>query len=922
LAAGLLTATLVTWAAVEARPESKERPRADRHGDALPEGALARLGTLNWRHGSPLTYLAFLPDGKGVLTASQDSILRLWDRDSGKEIRRFGKTPGDANAPGQAQMMGRFYGVGSTSVALSPDGKTLAVTNGASIQLWEVATGKELPGLKGPQNGVFTITFSPDSKTLAGRGGDQVIYLWDTSTAKEIRQIKNKPPENRPGVVFINVWGGSSPSLAFSPDGKTLASGETEFEQRKVSASIKLSEVETGKEIRRIPCEQNNVSGVAYSPDGKVLAYANGTLIRLCEPTSGKEIRQLKAAPGTSVLVFAPDSKTLASRGPGSDTISLWEVETGKEVRQLGEQSEIANANLQVQFGFGGMGGSGRDLAFSPDGKILAAGRKHSVCFYETATGKEVAQDKGHRGPITAVLLAADGKTALSAGSDNLICRWNAATGKELNSFQAPAGTTCVALAADGRTVALGNRDNTVRLHETASGKELHKLSGHPGGVLALAFSPDGKTLASRGSDHTIRLADVATAKELKQIVLQPGGNPGGRPGGVVVNMGGQFGVQGAILAFSPDGKMLVTPGVGGGPNAWAPQANPAPLNPGPGAGNALKIYDVSTAKEIRKIDLPANRGVSNFAFSPDGRSLAAENTDKTITVYEVASGKERLQLGTAPKGPQQVMGAQGGVMLVGTGFGFGAPAGGPTVAFTPDGGKLVARNGSQVRVWDVVAGKELKQFPGHQGEVTTLGLARDGQTVASGSKDTTVLLWDISDLKVAPRSPVEVSTQQVETLWSELNSTDGTRAFKTIQALLSSPKQVAAFLKGQLKPVVPVEQKVIDKLIVDLESEDFAVRTKALEELEKLGELAVPSLNRVLAKDPPLETRKRAEELVGKLTGILLSGEQLRLVRAVEVLEQVGTPEARQVLEALVGGAPGALPTREARTALTRMTK
>jgi hypothetical protein len=173
--------------------------------------------------------------------------------------------------------------------------------------------------------------------------------------------------------------------------------------------------------------------------------------------------------------------------------------------------------------------------------------------------------------------------------------------------------------------------------------------------------------------------------------------------------------------------------------------------------------------------------------------------------------------------------------------------------------------------------------------------------------------------LKVAPRSSVELSAQDVEARWADLLSEDGSKAFKSIQALASAPKS-ASFLKGQLKPVTPVQQKVLDRLIADLESENFAVRNKALEDLEKLGELVVPALQKVLAGDPPLETRKRAEELLEKLTGGLLSGEQLRLVRAVEALEQLGTPEARQVLETLAQGAPGALPTREAREALARL--
>src|SRR5262249_34452506 len=157
--------------------------------------------------------------------------LRLWDRETGKEIRRFGKPPGDPNTVGQrpdgadaaarlaaaqAMMRASVYGLGNSGVALSPDGKKLAALVAGNLQVWEVATGKELHTIKGPPNGTSVLAFAPDRKTLAGRGFDQTIYLWDTETGKELRQIKNKPKENAGGVVFVNVGGGSA-SLAFSP---------------------------------------------------------------------------------------------------------------------------------------------------------------------------------------------------------------------------------------------------------------------------------------------------------------------------------------------------------------------------------------------------------------------------------------------------------------------------------------------------------------------------------------------------------------------------------------------------------------------------------------------------------------------------------------------------------------------------------
>src|SRR5262249_2011586 len=151
---------------------------------------------------------------------------------------------------------------------------------------------------------------------------------------------------------------------------------------------------------------------------------------------------------------------------------------------------------------------------FSPDGKELAVGGASAVRFYDAGTGKEAAGTDGHRGPVTAVMGTADGKTVISRGADSTIRRWEAATGKELSKFTMPSGTTCVAVAPDGRTVALGNQDNSIRVHDATTGKELHKLSGPTNGAVALAFSPDGKTLAARETaDTSIRVYDVEAGK-------------------------------------------------------------------------------------------------------------------------------------------------------------------------------------------------------------------------------------------------------------------------------------------------------------------------------------------------------------------------------------------------------------------------
>jgi hypothetical protein len=480
-----------------------------------------------------------------------------------------------------------------------------------------------------------------------------------------------------------------------------------------------------------------------------------------------------------------------------------------------------------------------------------------------------------------------------------------------------PEGTTSVAFSPDARIVALGNVDNTIRLQDAATGKELRKLTAPATGAVVLAFSPDSTTLAARGNgNNPIRIYDVAKGTDLQQIQIQAE-NARPNPGGAVVAWSGGFG-NGTGLVFSPDGKSLasVVAGVGGAaPGAIVVNA--------PQARSQLHVWDVATGKAVRKIDLPTQRGATSLAFSPDGRVLATDHSDQTITLWEIASGKERLQLGKPAAG--NVRAGATAIMVVNVGGvgGFGAAAS-TTLAFAPDGRTLASRGpGRTVRIWDTTTGNELGQFKGHEGDVTTVAFAPDGKAVASGSNDTTILLWNVTHLGRGPKpAVVELQARDVEALWADLASDEGGKAFQAILKLTTAPKQTLLLLKEHLKPAVSVPQKKIEQWIADLDSEAFPTRKSAAEQLEKIGDLAVPALKKVLAGQPALETRKRVEELLEGLTGTSLSTEQLRLVRAVEVLERLNSTEARQVLEDLARGAPGALPTREGQTVLDRLTK
>jgi dipeptidyl aminopeptidase/acylaminoacyl peptidase len=418
---------------------------------------------------------------------------------------------------------------------------------------------------------------------------------------------------------------------------------------------------------------------------------------------------------------------------------------------------------------------------------------------------------------------------------------------------------TC--LSPDGRLLATGEGDKEARIHlwDTVAGKEIRSFASNSGSVIALAFAPAGRIMASGSWDKTVCLWDVATGKELHRLL--------GHDGGV------------HSVCFSPNGK-------------WLASAS---------ADRTVRVWEVATGRELYRL----RHEVSVFllAFSPDGRMLAAAGGqytndppgDKRIVLWEMASGKERRRL----TGDSWVTGA---------------------LAFSPDG-QFLASGGANgiVQIWEPLLGKESGRFAGPQGLVKSLAFSRDGQRLASGGSDTTVLLWDMTRLPLPAARSEHIPREERETLWRDLASADAAQAYRAMARLAGSPDAVE-LLKERLRPTEPGDDQKIARWVNDLDSDVFANRERATAELAKLGDRAEPALRQALAKSPSLEARRRIEGLLGKR--FPLSPRLLFSLRAVEVLEHIGTPQARAVLQKLAAGDPDARLTREAKASLDRLAR
>ncbi len=721
----------------------------------LPDGAIARLGK------GRINDMEYSPDGKILAVATTIGIW-VYDTETYQERKLFTRSHQEMETVnferdgtvlvGTERLNNRKvtrWDVPLTEIEKSSkkkhdfarkaiynsDRNTFATIRSKNIHIWDSETNTSKHILKGHEDYIGCLSYSPDSRIIASGSKDQTIRLWDVKTGKHIRTLRGHQSQ-------INF-------LSFSPDGNTLISESSDMtinfwdiESMELKLPLAIQGVISDKSI-----EKEKIKRTFFSPDKSVLiTTGENRTIHLWDTSTGKlkhtfsdkneDNKERSYVWGVEDILFSPDGKSILSLVKDSQ-IRMWDIATGKRIPFTGNTGYITNAT------------------YSPDGKTLATvDYPGGIRIWDIMTGKlkrtisnfnprDTSQkteydtyfiaftpnrekaiiseaygalslwDLGTKRLHTLikvkwgqdVLLSPDGETVASwnRSKAGLIRFWNATTGEHKRTIKDHYGwIRGVAFSRDGSLLASWSssyEDKMIRLWNVATGRNTQTLTGHNYLIGSVIFSPDGETLISGGQDGTVLIWDVSTGKH-KSLTDQ----------GVDTERNTHYNSK-MVLMFNSDGSKLATGDATGDKNG------------------IIRLWDVSTWKEEQTLEGHAN-AITSIDFSPDDRSIASTGEDGTVRLWDIDTG-------------QQIQSISGHRNLLWY------------VKFYPNGLTLATEvaginsfyYSDIINLWDLRTGEIIKTLSGHSRDITSLSFSDDGNILASTSSDDTMLLWDLSSI-------------------------------------------------------------------------------------------------------------------------------------------------------------------------------
>jgi RNA polymerase sigma factor (sigma-70 family) len=785
--------------------------------------------------------------------------------------------------PGVLARLGSSRMRPAAAIDLFPDGRLVASIGRHGLRFWDAATGRLVRRIDVDPWHRPVVRFAADGRELLYTTGYEptVFRRMDLVSGRELLRIELGGIRNVDAVVI-------------SPSGRRLAVSDDGVKE------VRVYDTATGDVVRRIPFTGKRGFDVGISHDDQSLAVGDlREELDVYDLASGRRTATVKE-PGLEfgLVRFAPDGRTLITiAGSWPDyRATVWDLATGSARYRL--RSAAPEDRFEAP-------------TFSPDGSAIAIGNyKQELTLYDSTTGRELRRFPG-LSRVEHTVFSRDGRTIAGVSSAGTIVLWDVATGRLLPASADPVTQVHEVWFADGgrrlvgavmyqpavswdpatgreirrsadalnamffrryspdeRLVAGVTPEGTIQVYDAATGRVRYTLRGEkPFWIHAPRFSPDGRRLFASDRDGVVWICDTADGKVLHRLT-----------GHANIQTGHPNIVD--VLVASPDGRWLAT--------ASDDRDD-----------SAIRLWDLATYQEVRRF--ATRRGTAwAVAFSPDGRRMAAVGGDHgrasekgKVQVWDLETGKER------------------------PGF-VGHTEGTTAVAFSPDG-RTLATGGmapdSTVRLWEIATGAERTRFTGHAATIDSVAFSPDGRTLAVSSEEAPVYVWDVYGSADRPKQPP--TPAELDQAWAALAGGDAKAAFQAVGGLVGAPDRSVALLRDRLKPAAAVDATQVRELIRRLDNAKFADRHAATAELEALGDRTAAELRASLKDAPSAEVRATVQRLLDRIDG---APDSLRAIRAVEALEHIATPAAREHLRVLARGQPGATVTQAAAEALRRL--
>jgi WD40 repeat protein len=923
----------------------------DQYGDPLPEGALARIGTLRLVHLGQIVSLAVSADGKvvasGVQRGGQEdstgstllqtdrfaiargdrvthSKIRLWDTKTGKLIREI-------VSPGAPVSALRF----------SVDGTTLFASCGRYLCSFNTSDGKESWQQEAVVGGRFNapvlaerlqlagdILFSFHSGTLRceehrnNRSScyyhpQKIIRSWDCKTGAPIAL----PSELECPVISPAHIDRLFHHVAVGQEGKLAAVIVSQADPKKADRSFSagpqmgdnwdykdgkllIIDLSVGKVAHTVAAPTGPFNAMTFSDDGRLLALLVSGELWLVDTKKGtkKVLSKFERGPGfgwNAEIAFSSGSKYLALQ-LDNGSVQAWSVETGEMTRDPAA--------------LGWRPGSEKG------GRVVASRYGSTIRLADAETGKPLLQFEGHRSP-PALRFSRQTEVTLLSRTGGRVLSWdvrhwklNATTSiPHINNtdYEEPAGRPMDATISVERQIYGKWNGNTLEVRQVQSDKLLTSISDAAGEPIKLrdvmedglppdsigyhatmaAFSADGNRLMLKELKRA-RFFDATSGKPLGTVALSRGFWLG-------FDFDGILGRRGARFLKNEEHE-------------------------------GIEVFDVDTGKKLRdlmpgkEISDGRNARVLRFRISDDEKVAFGETHVQLRPVRGFSDEKVSIVLWDVETG--SILRAIDVLPEISV-FWRRAMCEAQFSAFALSDDRrylaLSKANASAIEIWEVASGTKRGELVGHAGPIVSLSFSPDGRQLASGSQDTTILVWDLN----RPLRPTKLRDRldgpELAKLWKTLSLTDASQAEIAIWSLVHAPADSVPFLKQYLQPVKRLSSDEVAKLLAELDSEAFATRTRAESSLERQGELVLKDLESALRQKNSAEKQRRLERLLAAAkdtTRPFSMTDRLAHWRALEVLELIGSVEARQILVELSSGEPGARLTEAAGEAVSRL--